>query len=536
MLHEPSDEQRCAYAEGRAWKPWAGYAFGVPERIYFPNDVPRGTSTRTRRLADRLDLARVRNVVRDAERSGRQVHVAGSGWSYSNVAYTSGHLVCTQSPRRGTPGLDAILPIDQLRLADEVRRNAVFAHGGCHVAAVVDHLDAPGARRTLVTVGGTAGDTIAGVIATGTHGSQPRQTPLADSVLGLLVVAEEGKLHWIQRDGGPIAPGDVPFEGFDGEVVSDDAVMNAALLSLGCFGVVYAVLLRTEPLYWLAETCRDRPMDAEFGWLAPEGELGDALADARNDFVEVVVNPHPSRSGKHTARLATRVPAPSEQRLVNRRSLREDARLLRAFGRAQLGRLFAPSTLASSVPSCIDQALEVMRPVASGRPVGRCHDFMGRALPPMRMAACEVTFPRLRAPEMMAAIARFSERARGERTPFVLPGAVAIRYTKPSRATLAIHGERMASGVAHDAAAEIVAVQAFHGADRTRSGLLDCTDALVALGAVPHWGLLHRASPERTRAMYGEQKLASWRKAYRRLNPHRDTFVNDYAREAGLVG
>jgi hypothetical protein len=539
MLREPSNERQCAYADGREWRPWAGYSFGTPERIYFPNDLPRSGSAKPRTpLQDRLDLARLRSLVVDAERRDKQVHVVGSGWSYSNVAFTSGYLVSTQAPGRHGAGLDQVLPLDELHISEEVRRSAVFAHGGCHVSALVDHLDAPGSRRTLITVGGTAGDTLAGVISTGVHGSQPHQTPLSDSVLGLLIIAEEGKLHWIQRKGGPVARGDVPFDGFDGEVVSDDEVMDAAVLSLGCFGIIYAVLVRTEPLYWLAETCRDRPLEGDFRWLSPGDELGTALADPENDYVEVVMNPHAKSSGAHTARLATRSLVSRQARLLNLRSVRENARLLATFGSAQLRNILGRPSFVSRMAGSIDQAIDVIRPIRSGRPLGRCHDFMGRELPPLRMAACEVAFPRARTPEMIDAIVAWTRHAREGRVPFVLPGAVALRYTKPSRATLSMHGERMerAGGGAHDTAAEIIAVQAVHGADRTRGQLLDCVDELVELGGIPHWGLLHRASPKRTLEMYGEAKLASWRRAYRRLNPTRDTFENDYARDAGLCG
>lgn len=540
---DPRNELDCAFAENPDWRPWIGYSFGRPERIYFPNNGPRKNDPHEP-LARRRDLARLRRIVADAEARGKQVHAVGSGWSFSSVTFTPGYLVASRD-------LNEILPIEQLHIPASIRDMAVFAHGGCTLERVIHHIDHPAARprRALQTFAGSRGMTLAGVLSTGTHGSQVREPLLGDAMLALMVVAEGGKTYWIQRADGPVAPGDVPFDGFDGEVIADDEVMNAATLSLGCFGIIYAVLLSVKPMYWWEASRAEHIVGRDFEWFAPGPELGRALDDPEVQFLEVVLNPFATRRTArgergHTVRVTTCRAAeplgdvPEELSFwgAGRGStssdvpLRSTLRLVRAMGSGWVRSRVAPSTLPAVIPHAVDAFIDNLRSVEPSRWVSRCHDFIGGYLP-LRIASCEVAFPRARTPTMLAAIARWAERSCQGPRPFALPGAVSLRYTLRSSATLSIFGDR--AGEVYDTGAEICALQPIYGRERTREGLLECVDELVALGATPHWGQLHRPSRATTHARFGE-RVESWRRAYRRLNPTGRTFGSEFARAAGL--
>ena len=152
----------------------------------------------------------------------------------------------------------------------------------------------------------------------------------------------------------------------------------------------------------------------------------------------------------------------------------------------------------------------------------------------MRIASCVVSFPSALTPRVLSTIARWVRTSCEQPRPFALPGAISIRYSAPSSSTLAIFGTR-AGGAVYDTGAEFAALQPIHGRDHTRNSMLACVDELLKLGAIPHWGQLHLPSPATTLAQFGGERLASWRRAHRRLNPSGRTFGSDYARKAGLL-
>lgn len=548
-LVEPENELHCAYAEGPGWKPWIGYSFGRPDRIYFPNNRARsGDVAAGEALAARRDLARLRNLVIDAESSGKQVHAVGSGWSFSSVAFTSGHLVSTRGIQESALGLDEILPIEQLHIPEHVREMSVFVHGGCTLDRVMRHIDHADAspRRALVACGGSAGQTVAGLISTGTHGSHPHEAPPSDAVLALLVVAEGGKVYWIQRPDGPVARGGVPYADFEGEVIADAATMDAAILSLGCFGIIYAVLMKVRPIRWLLATRVERRLGSDLSWLAPASELRTVLESPATQFVEVVLNPHLTNAGggasSHTAHFTTcrLAPAggvrPSELPPL---PLRTKLELIWILGKLRLLTRVAPAYAAARVPHYVDRFIRTMRPLETTCWVSRCHDLVARTAPEIRVASCEVAFPREMTVPVVDRLTRWVRKAAEGPRPFVFPGAVSLRYSAPSRATLSMitrrDGGPNGSPVDYDTTAEIFAVEMIHGRDRTRARLTECVDDLVRLGAIPHWGQIHRPNPAVTLCSFGAERLRAWRRAYRRLNPTRRTFENDFARAAGLL-
>jgi len=125
----------------------------------------------------------------------------------------------------------------------------------------------PWAFRTL---GDSGGQTVFGALTTGTHGGDFREPPIADSVVAMHLVADGGKHYWIEpetstlemplvNDGKLRQLYDVPKYGtlpgghsnFD--IIRNDDMFNAVLMSAGRFGVVYSVVLLAIPQYSLHE-------------------------------------------------------------------------------------------------------------------------------------------------------------------------------------------------------------------------------------------------------------------------------------------
>ncbi|MEO0644667.1 MAG: hypothetical protein AAFZ17_00715 [Cyanobacteria bacterium J06650_10] len=121
----------------------------------------------------------------------------------------------------------------------------------------------------LQTMGGAAGQTVFGALTTGTHGGDIYFPPMADAVVAMHLVADGGKHYWIESEP---AEGEYPltddnalislyssdeFGGLENfEIIRDDEIFNAVLVSAGRFGIVYSVVMRCVRQYSLHEERR----------------------------------------------------------------------------------------------------------------------------------------------------------------------------------------------------------------------------------------------------------------------------------------
>ena len=89
---------------------------------------------------------------------------------------------------------------------------------------------------------------------------------------------------------------EVPAE----HVIYDDATFNACLVSLGCLGVVYAVVLGVRDAYDLVETTTTTT------WQVFKEDPAVYLDDRENRFLQVIVSPYPDAAGDNLCLVTTR--------------------------------------------------------------------------------------------------------------------------------------------------------------------------------------------------------------------------------------
>ena len=150
------------------------------------------------------------------------VRVIGAGHSWNGGIQTS----------------DALLDLRHLRqIQVHGDRRRVSVGGGCRIAELLAHL----ARRelTLPSVGLIAKQTVAGAIATGTHGSGRHSMSHYVESLRIACYSAEGKAEVRTVDSG--------------------LALRAARCSVGALGVVLEVTLRCVPQYYVRERCVWRP-------------------------------------------------------------------------------------------------------------------------------------------------------------------------------------------------------------------------------------------------------------------------------------
>ncbi|HEU0206115.1 MAG TPA: FAD-binding protein [Pseudolysinimonas sp.] len=172
-----------------------------------------GTHTFTApRLVDAESIDQVQQLVAHAAASGERVRALGTRHSFTGIADTNGTLV-------------SVTAIAADPVLDEAART-VTVGGGIVYGALAAWLDERG--WALHNMGSLPHISVAGAIATATHGSGNSLGILSTAVRGLEYIAADGSLV-TARQGDP---------DFDGLVVG-----------LGAFGIVVRVTLAIEPSF-----------------------------------------------------------------------------------------------------------------------------------------------------------------------------------------------------------------------------------------------------------------------------------------------
>ncbi len=159
----------------------------------------------------------VAGILRAAAARGQQVKVIGGGHSWSDAAVTHGHLLSLDLMNR-------VLEVNRARAR-------VTVEAGIRLYQLNDALASHG--LALPVLGSISQQSVAGAIATGTHGSGIGFGCISSGVLALRL---------IRADGEPVNIGE------------DDAeLLSAARVHLGALGVVTRVTLQCEPAFNLRE-------------------------------------------------------------------------------------------------------------------------------------------------------------------------------------------------------------------------------------------------------------------------------------------
>lgn len=223
----------------------------VAELVDVDNVGPQGT------LLAGFDMFRnagecLDEVIRKARETGRRILPIGAGWALSDINITDGWLVNTKLLNGcydvGDRYFDAAYPA-----AD--RPCVVVAQGGMQIAELNAYLELmpqdSARKRALKAAGIGNGQTIAGAISGNTHGSQISFGAMPDFVVGLHIATGRGRTLWIEKASKPVLNEDFATK-IGADLIRDDDIFNAAVVSFGTFGIIAAVALETAPIYQLA--------------------------------------------------------------------------------------------------------------------------------------------------------------------------------------------------------------------------------------------------------------------------------------------
>ncbi len=221
----------------------------------------------------------------------------GGGWSFTPIAVTDGILVNTRPLNYQFRLADPNLHPD----ADRSAEHLVFAQCGVSIAELSASLRAR--DKSLRTSGASNGQTIAGALSTGTHGSALGVGGLQDSVVALHLITAPDRHIWLERASAPVL-GDASVDFLDAELVRDDALFDAALVSFGSFGIIHGVVLEVDDLFYLQQYRRQHP-ESPATWAAIEHLDFSGLQhlgrppNVRPYFFQAVYNPYDRADGPH---------------------------------------------------------------------------------------------------------------------------------------------------------------------------------------------------------------------------------------------
>ncbi|KAH7142614.1 hypothetical protein B0J13DRAFT_608004 [Dactylonectria estremocensis] len=240
------------------------------------------------------------DAVRDGKARKLQVRAVGSGHSFSDVCPTNGILL---DPH----GMNKFLEIDPAILKNPSDAEShVFVESGITIKSLNDQLDKMG--KALATMGAYDGQTLAGAISTGTHGSGIALGNLASLVRGIVLVSESGTIYQIEPKDGITDP--TKFKSGVAQVLKqDDDWFHAALVAMGCLGLIHSYTLEVVPSFLLNEK---RTLTT---WQDYKPELASGISSQplSNHYFEIDLNPYPTLGKNFAVTIVRNVPPTGTQ-------------------------------------------------------------------------------------------------------------------------------------------------------------------------------------------------------------------------------
>ena len=414
------------------WVNWSGSQRATPERFERPTT--------------RAELARA------VAHGPGPVRVAGAGHSFSAGAVTGGTLLSLDA-------LDRVLDVDG---------TLVRVEAGIRLKALSRELHMRG--LAMPNLGDIDAQSLAGALATGTHGTGTRLPNLSGQVESLELMLADGSLRTI--DGG-------------------DELL-AARVSLGTLGVIAAVTLRCVPAFRLRHTDKPEP-------LPPLLEQLQERADAHDHF-EFWAFPHADVALTRTLDRTDDPPSgPGRARSYVSDVLVDNGafRALNEIARRVPGAIPRLNRFASSVASQRERVDWSYRIFASDRLV--------------RFEEMEYSVPREHAAE---AVRR--ARAALERHPVSFP--IELRFSAADDALLS---------PAHGRDSAFVAVHVFRGM-AYEAAFREVEAALSDLGGRPHWG--KRSFLDHTQLAPRYERWDDFQRVRAALDPG-GRFANEWVRD-----
>ena len=459
----------------------------------------------------RVGCRKLQAILEHAQAKGRRVRAVGGRWSLSPVAICPDVMINTLPLNHHAVGLHSA----HVSSTNVDPAHLVFAQCGTSVAELNATLEQHG--LALLTSGASNGQTICGAISTGTHGSARRIGSMQDYMLGLHVLAEDGRSYWIERASKPIVS-DEFCHYIGATLVRDDRLLRAAVVGFGSFGIIHAVLFEATPIYLLdVRSLRmDWPDVVNAAATLDTSALGLPDPGAEPFHLDFALNPYRAGRGQRGALVTAMYKRPFGE---HRKRPTKDGKLVPGVDLLGIGGKLAtvlPLTIPAGVSSMFEGVVKARREMVMGThgEIFGDTELVGKSL------STEIGVD-LR--DTRAAVEVLLEVAR--KHPY--PGMFGLRYVQKSDALMAFTRFETTCTIEMTGAGSR---RTLHFYDRAWAAL----DARK-ISYTQHWGKVHEINAKNIRHRWGGA-VDEWLEARRSfLSPAgRAMFSNDLLRTCGL--
>lgn len=439
-------------------------------------------------------------VVRRAVAAGARVHCAGRGHASSPIVRCDGYLIRS----------------DKLTGARRVAADELGPGAGGHYVRVLAGTRISDLSRLLGemglamrNLGSAAFQSIAGAIATGTHGSGASLGALADLVRSVDLVDGHGARLRIEPSRGFTRANRVP-RGV--RLIANDDLFHSVVVGVGVAGLVTSMVLDVRPAFVLSETRERRTWEELYASDAVDAEILAA------EHFEMWLNPY-ACDGAHTAIVTKRVTVGAS----TPRNPRKDPWALR-YRVLRVALTVALDLIPAIVPRALDWALKSQVTTKPWVDASERIFDLG-AVNAMPALATEWVFPMARWKDAVDAL--LEEARRLSLRPRAVGGVpFGVRFVRASPHFLAM---------SHGAPGEVfctVELPVYDNEHDRATLLAGYERAAERHGGRPHWGQAHRGRPLALPRRY--PKMAAWREARREVDPD-ERFANFASLGDGLT-
>jgi hypothetical protein len=421
----------------------------------------------------------IQQIIREAIDSNTPLRALGGSWSFTPIAATKGIILNTKP-------LNIRFPVSQGSVSPLYRGNHKYlclAQCGNRIWELNKHLHERG--LSLSSSGASNGQTIAGAIATGTHGAALDFGALQENVVALHLITGPDTQLWLERSSYPVM-GDSFADRLGADLLRDDEVFDAAVVSMGAMGFVHGVMIEAVDDYLLESYQRRVPYDEAMIRQVTELDFSNPRLPCPGErpfHMQMMINPYDLKNGVYASTMYKRPyrdaytpPGPNGAGI----GPGDDAACF-------VGKLAGniPGMVPMMVTKVLGQSLNIHE-----KQFGRLGEIFNNTVLRGKIASAAIGLPLTAVTQVVQVLMEVNEAA----GPFV--GLFAFRFVKSSPATLGFTRFAPVTCVMELDAILSPETQRFYDAVWDRLDQLQIPFTF-------HWGKMSTINPERLRRMYG---------------------------------
>jgi len=534
-----------------SWTNWASTQKSQPLQYLIPGNGPHiHVVDNYLKLADYdfEGLQTIQQLVKDAESKNLRIRCVASGHSLSDIAISGDFMVSTKKmtkPQRRA---------NQAYIKEQYRNgHSAYIHKDGDVIEEKRYLFETGAGTLLedlkqilekegfafTNMGGSDVQGFMGAASTSTHGSGMNLKPFPDMIASMVLIGSNGKAYRLEPKNGITDPvlylQSEEYKTYDIELIQDDDMFYSSTVSMGCFGIIFSVIIEVVDFYYLKEERTPSTWEAERQKIVALG----LNYIRKNRHFELAVNPYPVNekgeldkiNGSRYCIVTTRniIPKPTANQSKSPSEKRNFLSSL-ASGLYFVGSIsvFLFNRKPESIPRSISSSLKriVDCDKEGGGYSDKYYNVLNQGLLEMKFFgyASEIAFT-MQDNTYLHAIDKILEESvrMAEKYGQYNPSPIAIRFTDDSHSYLSMMHNMAACSV------EVVSLKGFIGGEDFQRRI---EREMIAFNGRPHWGLhLESLSFDRIQKIY--PKFPVWLEAYKKFN-HTSVFNNSFTDRTGI--